>query len=43
MLLSPIIATMISADKFERNNLPFTIEDILKANSACMKLHRRVM
>ena len=30
MLLSQIIATMISTVKFERNNLPFTIEDILK-------------
>ena len=30
MLLSHIIATMISTVKFERNNLPFTIEDILK-------------
>ena len=29
MLLSQIIATMISTVKFERNNLPFTIEDIL--------------
>ena len=30
MLLSQIIATMISTVKFERNNTPFTIEDILK-------------
>ena len=30
MLLSQIIATMISTVKFERNNLPFTIDDILK-------------
>ena len=30
MLLSQIIATMISTAKFERNNLLFTIEDILK-------------
>ena len=30
MLLSQIIATMISTIKFERNNLPSTIEDILK-------------
>ena len=30
MLLSQIIATMISTVKFERNNLPFTTEDILK-------------
>ena len=30
ILLSQIIATMISTVKFERNNLPFTIEDILK-------------
>ena len=30
MLLSLIIAIMISTVKFERNNLPFTIEDILK-------------
>ena len=30
MLLSQIIATMISTVKFERNNLPFTIGDILK-------------
>ena len=30
MLLSQIIATMISTVKFERNNLPFTIENILK-------------
>ena len=30
MLLSQIIATMISTVKFKRNNLPFTIEDILK-------------
>ena len=30
MLLSQIIATMISTVKFERNNRPFTIEDILK-------------
>ena len=30
MLLSQITATMISTVKFERNNLPFTIEDILK-------------
>ena len=30
MLLLEIIATMISTVKFERNNLPFTIEDILK-------------
>ena len=29
MLLSQIIATMISIVKFERNSLPFTIEDIL--------------
>ena len=29
MLLSQIIATMISIVKFERNNLPFTIEDTL--------------
>ena len=29
-LLSQIIATMISTVKFERNNRPFTIEDILK-------------
>ena len=29
-LLSQIIATMVSTVKFERNNLPFTIEDILK-------------
>ena len=30
MLLSQIIATMISTARFERNNLPFTIEGILK-------------
>ena len=30
MLLSQIIDTMISTVKFERNKLPFTIEDILK-------------
>ena len=30
ILLSKIIATMISTVKFERNNRPFTIEDILK-------------
>ena len=30
MLLSQIIVTMISTVKFERNNRPFTIEDILK-------------
>ena len=30
MLLSQIIATMISTVKFEGNNHPFTIEDILK-------------
>ena len=30
MLLLQIIATMISTAKFERNNLPFTIENILK-------------
>ena len=30
MLLSQIIATMLSTVKFERNNLPFTIRDILK-------------
>ena len=30
MLLSQIIATMISTAKFERYNLPFTIENILK-------------
>ena len=30
MLLSQIIATMISTVKFERNNLPLTIEDIFK-------------
>ena len=30
MLLSQIIVTMISTAKFERNKLPFTIEDILK-------------
>ena len=30
MLLSQIIATMISAAKFEWNNLIFTIENILK-------------
>ena len=30
MLLSQIIATMISTVKFERNDLPFTIGDILK-------------
>ena len=30
MLLSQIIATMISTVKFKRNDLPFTIEDILK-------------
>ena len=29
MLLSQIIVTVISTVKFERNNLPFTIEDIL--------------
>ena len=29
ILLSQIIATMISTAKFERNNLPFTIENIL--------------
>ena len=45
MLLSQIIATMISTVKFERNNLPFSIEDILKGESTetCMKLHRCVM
>ena len=31
MLLSQIIATMISTVKFERNNLPFTIQDLLKS------------
>ena len=31
MLLSQIIATMISTVKFEINNLPFTTENILKA------------
>ena len=31
MLLSQIIATMISTVKFERNNLTFTVEDILKS------------
>ena len=30
MLLSQIIATMISTVKFKRNNLPFTFENILK-------------
>ena len=30
MLLSQIIATMISTVKFERNSFPFTIEDINK-------------
>ena len=30
MLLSQVIATMISTAKFERNNLPFTTEHILK-------------
>ena len=30
MLLSQIIAIMISTAKFERNNLPFIIENILK-------------
>ena len=30
MLLSQIIAAMISTVKIERNNLPFTSEDILK-------------
>ena len=30
MLLSQIIATMIATVKFERNNRPFTIEDIVK-------------
>ena len=30
MLLSQIITTMISTAKFERNNLPFTIENILE-------------
>ena len=30
MLLSQIIAIMISTAKLERNNLPFTIENILK-------------
>ena len=30
MLLSQIIATIISIVKFERHNLPYTIEDILK-------------
>ena len=30
MLLSQITATMISTVKFERNNVPFTTEDILK-------------
>ena len=30
MLLSQITATVISTVKFERNDLPFTIEDILK-------------
>ena len=31
MLLSQIIATIISTVKFERKNIPFTIEDILKS------------
>ena len=31
MLLSQIIATMISSVEFEINNLPLTIEDILKS------------
>ena len=35
MLLSPNIATMISAVKFQRNNLPFTIEDVLKGECNC--------
>ena len=30
MLLSQIIATMVSIVKFERNNLTFTIENNLK-------------
>ena len=30
IMLSQIIATMISTVKFERNNLPFTIENVLK-------------
>ena len=30
MLLAQIIASMISNVKFQRNNLPFSIEDILK-------------
>ena len=44
-LLSQIIATLISTIKYERNNLPFTIEDFLKSEltETCMKLHRRVM
>ena len=45
MLLSQIISTMISTVKFERKNLPFTIEGILKGefNWNIMELHRRVM
>ena len=35
MLLSQVIATMISTVKFERNNLPFTIEDIVKGEFNC--------
>ena len=30
MMLSQIIATMISTVNFENNNLPFTIENVLK-------------
>ena len=45
MLLSQIITAMISTAKFERYNLPFTIENILKGefNWNIMKLRRRVM
>ena len=47
MLLSQIIATMISTVKLKKDNLPFTIEDIFKGEwnmyETCMKLHHRVM
>ena len=44
MLLSQIIATMISNVEFEMNNFHFTIEDIKgDFNWKCMKLHHRVI
>ena len=49
MLLSQIIATMISTVRFGRNNIPFTIEDILKGEfkwnitSPCYAINTRIL